>query len=58
MRACTQDYKIPGLDIVLKRNDMVSFCSAGYHKDSRYFSHPDEFYPEHFSPEEKLARNP
>jgi len=58
VRACTKDYNIPGTDIVLKRNDTVSFCNSGYHKDSRYYSHPDEFYPEHFNPEEKAKRNP
>merc|ERR1719273_2485395 len=57
-RACTQDYKIPGTDIVVKRNDMISFAGAGYHKDPRYYSHPDQFYPEHFSKEEKATRNP
>ena len=58
LRACTQDYKIPGTDIVLKRNDMVSFCTIGYHKDSQYYSHPNEFHPEHFSVEAKANRNP
>ena len=58
MRACTKDYTIPGTDIVLKKNDMVSFCSSGFHSDPRYYSHPDQFYPEHFSKEEKATRNP
>ena len=58
MRACTQEYKVPGTDIVLKRNDLVSFCNSGYHSDPRYYSHPDQFYPEHFSVEEKATRSP
>ena len=58
VRACTKDYKIPGTDVVLKRNDTVSFSPVGIHTDPRYYSHPDEFYPEHFSPEEKASRSP
>ena len=27
-------------------------------RDPEHYSHPDEFYPEHFSKEEKAARHP
>lgn len=58
MRTCTQDYILPGTDFTIKRNDTLSFCVEGFHTDPRYFSHPDQFYPEHFSKEEKSLRNP
>merc|ERR550519_2697592 len=58
VRACTQDYTLPGTNITLKRNEGVSFNGGGLHKDPRYYSHPDEFYPEHFSKEEKATRSP
>ena len=72
MRACTKEYQLPGTDLVLKRNDLVSFIHPGIHKDprylysscpsqchhGRYYSNPEEFYPEHFSKEEKANRSP
>merc|ERR1712080_271193 len=30
----------------------------GIHRDPEYYSHPNEFYPEHFSKEEKAKRHP
>ena len=57
-RSCTQDYRIPGTDITLKKDDLISFSPKGLHEDPEHFSHPDEFWPEHFSKEEKAARNP
>ena len=57
-RSCTQEYKIPGTDITLKKDDLISFSPKGLHEDPEHFSHPDEFWPEHFSKEEKAARNP
>ena len=35
IRACTQDYKLPGTDITLRRNESVSFPGHGLHADSR-----------------------
>merc|ERR1719153_1284324 len=57
-RSCTQEYRIPGTDITLKKDDFISFSVKGLHEDPEHFSHPDEFWPEHFSEEEKAARNP
>ena len=57
-RSCTQEYTIPCTDITLKKDDFISFSVKGLHEDPEHFSHPDEFWPEHFSKEEKAARNP
>lgn len=57
-RSCTQDYRLPGTDILIKKDDLVTFSVQGLHHDPEYFSHPDQFYPEHFSKEEKDARHP
>merc|ERR1712080_82655 len=54
-RSCTQEYRIPGTDITLKKDDLISFSPKGLHEDPEHFSHPDEFWPEHFSKEEKAA---
>jgi len=57
-RSCTEDYSLPGTDITLRKGDLLSFSLIGIHTDPEYYSHPEEFYPEHFSKEEKAARNP
>merc|ERR1719499_13166 len=57
-RSCTQDYQIPGTNIVVKKNDLISLAPVGMHKNPEYYSHPEQFYPEHFSKEEKASRSP
>ena len=36
----------------------MSFSVSGLHRDPAHWSHPEEFYPEHFSKEEKATRSP
>ena len=36
----------------------MSFSVEGLHRDPAHWSHPEEFYPEHFSKEEKATRSP
>jgi len=57
-RSCTQEYRIAGTDLTLKKDDLVSFSVKGLHEDPEHFSHPDDFWPDHFSKEEKAARSP
>ena len=57
-REASTDYTIPGTGVHLKKGDLLSFSVAGLHKDPAHWSHPDEFYPEHFSKEEKATRSP
>jgi len=57
-RSCTEDYRVPDTDITIKKDDFIMFSFTGIHHDPRYWSHPDEFYPEHFSKEEKATRHP
>jgi len=33
-RACVEDYRVPGSDLVIKKNDMVTFNAIFLHKDS------------------------
>ena len=56
VRACNEDYRVPGSDLVIKKNDMVVFNATFLHRDPRYWSHPDSFYPDHWTPEEKSQR--
>ena len=57
-RNCTEDYTLPGTNIRLKKNDLVTYSISGIHMDPTHYSHPDQFYPEHFSKEEKAKRHP
>ena len=57
-RAVTKDYNLPGTNIILKTNDMVSWNASSVQSDPEHWAHPTEFYPEHFSKEEKANRSP
>jgi len=57
-RVATKDYVLPGTDIVLKKEDMISFNAQGLHFDPEHWTNPTEFDPEHFSKESKATRNP
>ena len=56
-RIVTEDCKLPGTEISLKKGDMISFSVQGVHEDPAHYSHPTDFHPEHFSKEEKSARS-
>ena len=57
-RVATKDYNLPGTDIVIKTGDMVSWNARALHRDPAHWAQPHQFYPEHFSKEEKAQRNP
>jgi len=57
-RVATKDYNLPGTDIIIKTGDMLSWNARTLHRDPTHWENPDEFYPEHFSKEEKAKRNP
>ena len=57
-RSCNEDYHIPGTDITVKKGDLLSISAQGIHKNPEFYSHPDKFYPEHFSKENKATRSP
>ena len=55
-RACIEDYRVPGSDLIIKKNDMVAFNAIFLHKDPRNWTHPHSFYPDHWTPEGKSQR--
>ena len=57
-RVATKDYVIPGTDLVIKTNDMVSWNNWGLHMNPEHWTNPTEFYPKHFSKEAKANCNP
>ena len=56
-RSVAKDWKVPNTDIVLKKGDFLMYNARHLHKLPEHWSHPDQFYPEHFSKEEKSKRN-
>ncbi|ODM91577.1 Cytochrome P450 3A2 [Orchesella cincta] len=57
-RMCTKDYKEPESGMFVPKGSLVVIPIKSIHNDKRYYEKPDEFYPEHFSPENKAKRNP
>ena len=56
-RLCTEDYKIPESNAVIKKSTPVVIPTFGLQYDKKYFEKPNEFYPEHFSSEAKRNRH-
>ena len=56
-RAVEKDWKLPNTNIVLKKGDILTYNARYLHRLPEHWSHPDQFYPEHFSKEEKSKRN-
>ncbi|XP_065206709.1 cytochrome P450 6k1-like [Planococcus citri] len=56
-RSCTENYKIPESNAVIKKGTQVIIPLLALHNDRKYFEKPEEFYPEHFSSEAKLNRH-
>ena len=57
-RAVEKDYKIPGHDLVLKKDMQVWINVMALHFDPKFYPEPEKFNPEHFSKEAKAQRNP
>jgi len=58
MRACNEDYRLPGTDFTVRKNDMIFFPNEAFHKDPNQWSHPNTFNPDQWAPEERSKRSP
>lgn len=56
MRMCTADYSVPGTNIQIKKDDLVSISVSGIHSDPDHYPNPDEFNPDNFTKEAKTRR--
>ena len=57
-RSCVEDYKVPGMDWVIKKGQDIYIPVAGIHGDPKYYPQPEKFDPERFSKMEKEKRHP
>nr|AQM57046.1 cytochrome P450 CYP6CW4 [Sogatella furcifera] len=51
MRSCTENYQIPGTDVVLEKGALVVVPVFGIHMDPKYYPEPERFIPERFDNE-------
>lgn len=56
-RKCTQDYQIPGTDIILEKGTLAFVPVHSVHRDPKYYPNPEAFDPERFSEENVMKRS-
>ncbi|XP_023164604.2 probable cytochrome P450 6d4 [Drosophila hydei] len=52
-RECTQDYKVPDTDHVIKKGTPVVISLHGIHHDAEYFPDPEKYDPNRFADDSK-----
>ncbi|XP_076273991.1 putative cytochrome P450 6a14 [Rhynchophorus ferrugineus] len=55
-RVCTEDYTIPGTDLLIKKGVRVQIPIWGIHMDPEYYPQPESFNPDNFNHENKMKR--
>ena len=49
-RICSENYEVPGTGVRIEKGTVVLIPSFSIHRDPEYYSDPDNFDPERFSP--------
>ena len=57
-RNAHKDYKIPGHDLVVKKDTQVWINVVGVHMDPKHYPNPHVWNPDHFTKEAKTKRHP
>merc|ERR1712189_155562 len=55
-RNAERDYQLPDSNLIIRKSECIVYNARHLHRLPEHWSHPDEFYPEHFSKEEKAER--
>lgn len=50
-RECTKDYKVPGMDFVIKKGTSIIISLLGVSRDEKYFPNAEKYDPDRFSKE-------
>ncbi|KAI8421255.1 hypothetical protein MSG28_008309 [Choristoneura fumiferana] len=57
-RSALEEYKLPGTNVKVAKNQMVLIPALAIHHDEKYYPNPSKFDPDRFSPENVAARHP
>ncbi|XP_022165038.1 probable cytochrome P450 6a13 isoform X2 [Myzus persicae] len=55
-RVATQTYQVPDSSLIIEKGQQILIPAYSIHRDPKYYTNPDVFDPERYSPEEKLKR--
>ncbi|XP_026810290.1 probable cytochrome P450 6a13 [Rhopalosiphum maidis] len=55
-RNATKSYQVPNDSLIIKNGQKIVIPVYALHYDSKYYTDPEKFIPERFSPEEKAKR--
>lgn len=55
-RKATKAYQVPDSSLVIEKGQQIIIPTYSIHHDPKYYTNPDVFDPERFSPEEKSKR--
>lgn len=56
LRTVSKDYKVPGTNTILYRNQPIFIPTYAIQHDPEYYPNPEEFLPERFLPDEMAKR--
>ncbi|CAI6345460.1 unnamed protein product [Macrosiphum euphorbiae] len=56
LRIATKTYHVPDSTLVIKKGQKIIIPTYSIHRDPKYYTNPDVFDPERYSPEEKSKR--
>ena len=57
-RTVTKEYKVPGHDLILPKDQTVFVNVPSIHNNPKHYANPNIFDPEHFSPSARAKRHP
>ncbi|CAG7837703.1 unnamed protein product [Allacma fusca] len=57
-RKCTKPYKVPGTDVILEKDMLLTISTYAIHHDPEYYPNPEKFDPLRFTKEKVSKRHP